>query len=231
MDLRGWHVIDADAGVLWREYQFSKSGKATTFVFRGADGLVVVSPACGLGAAELDVLRDFGNVRALVSNNVLHNLGQRSWRAHFEDAMSYAPSGAIKTLEKKTSGLGFRSLAELPLPAGVRCDDPPGFRSGETIVSVATSKGSAWFTGDLLTNIPKLPKPPLKWLFTLTDSAPGLKLFRVGVPILIKDKRAVRGWAMERLAEDPPAVIVPAHGPAIETAGLGELAKAQIERL
>jgi len=76
MDLRGWHVIDNERAVLWREYNFSKTATATTMVFRGTDGLVVISPGCGLGAAEYDVLRDFGHVSALVANNALHNLGQ-----------------------------------------------------------------------------------------------------------------------------------------------------------
>ena len=231
MDLRGWNLIDADRGVLWREYGFSGKARATTFVFRGADGLVVVSPARGLGASEFDVLRDFGPVTALVANNAFHHLGQREWRAHFKDARCYAPAGTVAKLEKKTQGLGFRPLSDLALPAHARCDDPPGFRSGETIVRVSTAKGAVWFTGDLLTNIGKVPKPPLKWLFTLTGSAPGFKLFRIGVPLLVKDKRAVRAWALAELAKDPPAVIVPAHGRAIETAGLAEQAKEQIERL
>ena len=51
MDLRGWNVIDSERAVLWREYNFSKTATATTMVFRGADGLVVVSPGCGLEAA------------------------------------------------------------------------------------------------------------------------------------------------------------------------------------
>ena len=62
------------------------------------------------------------------------------------------------TLEKKTGNLGFLPLSQLPLPAHVRCDNPPGFRSGETIVSVGTAKGAVWFTSDLLTNIVSLPK-------------------------------------------------------------------------
>ena len=231
MDLRGWNLIDAERGVLWREYGFSGNARATTMTFRGADGLVVVSPARGLGASEFDVLRDFGPVTALIANNTFHHLGQREWRAHFKDARCYAPAGAVEKLDKKTHGLGFRPVSELALPDHARCDVPPGYRSGETIVRVSTAKGAVWFTGDLLTNIPKLPKPPMKWLFTLTDSAPGFKLFRMGVPILVKNKRAVRSWVLDRLAEDPPAVIVPAHGKAIETAGLADQAKRQIERL
>lgn len=36
---------EMERAVLWREYQFGKSAYATTLVFRGTDGLVVVSPA------------------------------------------------------------------------------------------------------------------------------------------------------------------------------------------
>jgi hypothetical protein len=231
MDLRGWNLIDADRGVLWREYGFSGNGRATTFTFRGADGLVVVSPARDLRSSEYDVLSEFGPVTALVANNAFHHLGQREWRAHFKDARSYAPARVVEKLDRKTQGLGFRPLSELALSDQARCDDAPGFRFGETIVRVATPKGTVWFTGDLLTNIGTVPNPLMRWLFSLTDSAPGLKLFRFGVPLLVKDKRAVRTWALEQLANDPPAVIVPAHGKAIETAGLAAQAKAQIERL
>jgi hypothetical protein len=231
MDLRGWNLIDADRGILWREYGFSGNARATTFTFRGTDGMVVVSPARGLGSSEYDVLRDFGPVTALVANNAFHHLGQREWRTHFKDARCYAPARAVEKLDKKTQGLGFRPLSELALPSHARCDDPPGFRSGETIVRVSTAKGPIWFTGDLLTNIAKVPKPPLKWLFTLTGSAPGFKLFRLGVPLLVKDKRAVRTWALDQLGKDPPALIVPAHGKPIEADGLAAQARTQIERL
>src|SRR5687768_8082592 len=48
MQIEGWNVIDEGATVLWREYSFTKGATATTLVFRGVDGLVVVSPGSGI---------------------------------------------------------------------------------------------------------------------------------------------------------------------------------------
>jgi hypothetical protein len=47
-NLGTWTTLDAGAGILCVPYKFG-GGIATTFVFRGAkDGLVVMSPGCGL---------------------------------------------------------------------------------------------------------------------------------------------------------------------------------------
>src|SRR6187402_3213344 len=110
MKIEGWNVVDEAAGVLWREYSFTKGAYATTFVFRGEDGLVVVSPASRMPARELDALAELGPVRALVANNTLHHLGQPEWHARFPDAVSYCPRGAVATLAKKAKGIAFRPL-------------------------------------------------------------------------------------------------------------------------
>lgn len=231
MQVEGWNVIDEKAGVLWREYPFSKGAHATTLVFRGVDGLSVVSPGTGLDARAFDALREFGEVRALIANNSYHHMGQSPWRARFPDAVSYCPPGAVKTLDKKVSGVSFRPLDALALPENVRWEDPPGFKTGEALLSVGTGKGSVWYSGDLLTNIQRTPGPPFKWLFSWTDSGPGFRLFKLGVWLLVKDRKALRAWALGRLAEDPPAVVVPAHGPAVDTGDVAALAKEQLERL
>jgi hypothetical protein len=117
------------------------------------------------------------------------------------------------------------------LPQNVHWEDPPGFKTGEAILSVGTNRGFVWYTGDLLTNIPKLPPPPLKWLLGWTDSAPGFRLFQPAVWLAVNDKPALKKWMLRRLAEQPPAIIVPAHGAAVEDADVAAQAKAQIERM
>jgi hypothetical protein len=103
MSHHGWNIIDAEAGVLWREYRFTGHALATTLVFRGIDrGLVVVSPGNGLSNSEYGALREFGEVRAIVANNSFHHLGQKAWREHFKDAKSYAPPRAVEQLNKNT---------------------------------------------------------------------------------------------------------------------------------
>jgi hypothetical protein len=95
MDLRGWNVIDEERAVLWREYAFTKGAYATTFVFRGTDGLVVVSPGKGLEAADYDVLSQFGEVRALIANNTFHHLGQGPWRERMNALLAEDPPAII----------------------------------------------------------------------------------------------------------------------------------------
>lgn len=232
MSSQRWNVIDADAGVLWREYRFRNEALATTMVFRGTDGgLVVVSPGTGLTDRDYDELAEFGQVRALIANNPLHNMGQRPWRARFKDAQSYAPPGAVQALNKRLPEVGFRSLGELPLPANVRWEDPPGFKTGEAILSVATKQGAVWYTGDLLTNITKLPPPPVRWLLTWSGSAPGFRLFRPATWFLVKDRKALKEWSLRRLAEDPPAIVVPAHGQPVEGPDVAGQAKAELLQL
>jgi hypothetical protein len=231
MDIEGWNIIDDGTLVLWREYSFTKGARATTLVFRGEDGLVVVSPGMGVGDREYDALREHGEVRALVANNVFHHLGQPAWRARFPDAQSYAPKGALKALQKKVHGVPFRPLSELALPAHARCDDPPGLKTGEALFSVRTPKGSVWFTGDLLMNIQRAPAPPLGWLFTWTDSAPGFRLFKPGVWFFVRNRNVLRAWMLERVASDPPSIVVSAHGPAFATGDVAALTRAQLQRL
>jgi hypothetical protein len=231
VQIEGWNVIDRDAAILWREYSFSKSARATTLAFHGADGLVVVSPGTKLEARAFDALADLGKVRALVANNTFHHLGQKAWRERFPEAESYCPPGAVATLEKKVSGVKFRPLSDLALPSHARWEDAPGFKTGETILSVDAKRGPVWYTGDLLTNIQRTPGPPLGWLFSLTDSAPGFRLFKLAVWLLVKDKKALREWMLTRIEEHPPAVVVPAHGPAFEADDAAEQARVQIRRL
>ena len=231
MQIEGWNVIDPDAAILWREYSFSKRARATMLVFRGADGLVVVSPGSNLEPRAYDALGELGPVRALIATNTFHHLGQRAWRERFPEAESYCPPGAVATLQKKVSGVTFRPLSELALPSHVHWQDPPGFKTGETILALDSKRGPVWYTGDLLVNMQQLPPPPIGWLFSLTKSGPGFRLFRLAVSLFVKDKPALREWMLARLDQHPPAIVVPGHGVAFEASDAAEQARTQIRRL
>jgi glyoxylase-like metal-dependent hydrolase (beta-lactamase superfamily II) len=56
-------------------------------------------------------------------------------------------------------------------------------------------------------------------------------LFKLGVWLFVNDKRALKERLTALLAEDPPAFIVPGHGPAVTTATLAAEAKTQIAKL
>ncbi len=230
MDREGWSVLDEDRGVWWREYEFTRGAWATTLAFRGDEGVVVLSPAPALAPRALDAIGALGPVRALVATNGQHHMGQARWRARFPDAESFAPPAALPALGRKLP-VPWRSLAELRLPAHVHWRDAPGFSEGETLLAIEGSRGPIWFTGDLVTNIQRAPGPPLRWLFTMTDSAFGLKLFRLAVWGFVKDRKAVRAFVEQRFAERPPAILVPAHGPPLEAADLHARALAELAKL
>ncbi|MBX3203945.1 MAG: hypothetical protein KF764_02690 [Labilithrix sp.] len=226
-----WNILDDDGRVLYREYRFTKGAYATTFAFRGTDGLVVVSPGSNMDARAYDALREHGEVSALVANNAWHHLGQAAWRERFPDAVSYAPRETVAALAKRAPSISFRPLDELALPEDVHYATPPGFKSGECFFSVRARKGPIWFAGDLFANLPRTPPAPVGWLFSLSGSAPGFRLFKLAAWLMVRDKRAVKEWMLERLASEPPAVVVPGHGPAFEAEDLTALARAQLERL
>jgi hypothetical protein len=216
---RGWNVLERENAILWREYSFG-GGVATTFVFRGAgDGLIVMSPGTGVEPAALDELQTFGKVVALVANNGFHWKGQTLWRKHFPQAKSYAPAQGIDRLAKKLPELGrFEPLDALGPHLGDRATvlDLPGVKVGNAIATVRGTHGSYWYPSDLFANVPKLPSNPiLRLLMSMTDSAPGYRLFRPAVWLQVKDKRAVRDWIDDVMTKASPTTVVPAHGPPV----------------
>jgi hypothetical protein len=221
---RGWHVLDRESAIAWRQYSFGP-GLATTFVFRGAgNGLIVMSPGNGIDDGALDELSELGNVVALVASNAYHWLGQPAWRKRFPDARSFAPKQGIKRLSKKMPGLGpFEPLEALAPLLGDRASvlEAPGLRVGNAFATVRGARGAYWYPSDFLANMPKMP-PQLvfRMLMSMTDSAPGYRLFRPSVWLQVKNKPALRAWLEDHLTKTAPAVVVPAHGPPVDAPDL-----------
>jgi hypothetical protein len=232
-NLGTWTTLDAGAGILCVPYKFG-DGMATTFVFRGAkDGLVVMSPGCGLDGSTLDVLKTHGRVAALVAINGFHHLGQVAWRQHFPDARSYAPAGAIGRLSKRVPSATFEPLEALAplLGDSARVLEPDGL-PGNAFAIVRAPSGTYWYVCDLLFNIPELPKGfVFKTLMSMTNSAPGYRLFRPGVWLQVKDKKSLASWFDRQLSDAPPTTIVPAHGNPVQRPDLVAATRAQIARL
>jgi hypothetical protein len=231
----GWNVLERDGAILWREYKFG-GGVATTFVFRGAgDGLVVLSPGRHPEASALDELGAFGKVVALVATNSYHWLGQPAWRKHFPEARSFAPVQAHDRLAKKLPEFGrFEPLEALAPLLGDRATvvDAPAFKIGNAFATVRGQRGTYWYPSDLLSNIPELPSNfVVKAVMSMTDSAPGYRLFRPAVWLQVKDKAALRAWAEGELAKSAPVAVVPAHGPPVSGADLVESTKALLAKM
>lgn len=232
-DSSGWTLLDRDAGILSRQYKFG-GGLATTLVFRGGgDELIVMSPATGIDAVALDALKEYGRVTAIVANNDFHWLGQATWRKHFPDARSYAPARAIARLTKKAAGIQFEPLEQLlpRLGDAAKVVEPTGLASN-AFAFVRAKSGTYWYASDLLANIPELPKNFIfRTLMSMTDSAPGYKLFRPAVWLQVKDKKGLKAWLEKELADTPPTTMIPAHGGPVQTPNIVEATLALLAKI
>ena len=64
-----------------------------------------------------------------------------------------------------------------------------------------------------------------------SDQVRAFRLFKLAVWCFIKDRRAVKERMTALLAEDPPSIIGPAHGPAVTTANVAAETRTQIAKL
>jgi glyoxylase-like metal-dependent hydrolase (beta-lactamase superfamily II) len=149
----------------------------------------------------------------------------------FPEAESFAPQGCIAPLRRKAPSVPFAPLASLPLPEHVRWREAPGFTTGETLLSVRSASCAVLFVGDVLANIQRMPGPPLRWIFTLTGSAPGLRPFRLANFSFVRDKAAVREHLLSMIEAAPPTLLVPAHGSPVSSPELSEQLVAHVRAL
>lgn len=214
---RGWTIIDEQAGVLSYSYSFGGEGQANCFTARlPSGGLLVISPPSRVADEVIAELEPFGEVEALVANNGYHHLGLGRWREAFPRASCYAALGAIERIGKKSRTAGeLRPLAELApkLGADLAVIEAPTSRAGETWAWAKIDGGYAWYASDILANMERLPSNFLfRFLFKVSKSAPGYRVFNLAVKFIIKDKRAALGAMLDDVRKHPPTVMVPAHG-------------------
>ncbi|MEZ4453031.1 MAG: hypothetical protein R3B09_26460 [Nannocystaceae bacterium] len=222
---QGWTIIDRSAGVLTHEYAFAPKAHANAFTARLADGrLFVVSPPRGMSDEGHAALAEFGEVGAVVANNGFHHLGLRPWRDRYPGARFFAPTDAIPRIRKRNLDAPelepLRALVPL-LGPGAGVHEVADTKCGEMWCWADVAGGSAWYLSDILANMPGLPGNfALKWLFKLTGSAPGYRVFNLALKFTVKDKRAVLRALAAAMKERPPTVVVPAHGPVLRGDGL-----------
>jgi hypothetical protein len=229
-----WTVIDRDAGVLVREYVFGNgSGRANCFAARLPNGqMLVLSPASGLDEAAYSELLAFGELGVVVAINGFHHLGLEPWCERFPNARFFAPSSAIRRIEKKSAFRG--ALEPLSAAAGLFDDDVrvvelEATRMGETYAWAKVADGYAWYTSDLVVNIERLPANPVAaFLFKVTKSAPGLRIFHLAGKVMLKKPKRTYAELAKSMRAHTPRVLVPGHGRVIDR---GEVAARTIELL
>ncbi len=225
---RTWRVFDAATPVLTCEYSFGP-GTANALAVRGAAGIIVVSPPCGIADGVYDELAAYGKVVGLVASNAFHHMGLPAWKARFPEAAIFAPAQSIARVEKHARLRGVRPLADAKDLAGPRVElvDMPHYKTGEVLVRMQTERGLAWYVTDVIMNLPALPPNPIvKVLFSVSGSGPGLRFNNIAPLFMVADKAALRRWLRDEFHKAPPRWILPAHGDLADLSTMPEAATA-----
>lgn len=222
--ISGWTTVAEQPLVLVKEYAFGP-GRANAMAVRLPDGsFMIISPSVEPGA-DADAFAALGGVSALIANNGTHHLGLGPWRAKFPQAVTYAATRAAERIRKKGKNPGqLEPIEKLQSKAGDRIGfvTISGDKIGDVCVRVHTDRGVLFYAGDFIANIHTLPRNPLfKLAFRLTDSAPGLKVFKLFFTFFVADKGAARDALIKELDAHPPAILVPAHGDVVARQDVG----------
>lgn len=230
--MSNWEVLDQESHSLTLEYVFRPGSTSRAFATRFADDeLVIFSPPTGVAPEAYHELNAHGRVTALVAPNGFHYLGLDAALEAFPSAQIFAPEGSARRIAKKRPKLSVRALGELSERASgkTRILDVPGFSTGETWAIVTTKHGPLWYVSDSCFNMPKLPSNfAVRLLLKSTKSAPGLCMNGLGNLFFLKDKKDYKRW-FERELEQPPAILVPAHGGVVRDDTLGTRLRGLVE--
>jgi hypothetical protein len=225
MMIPGWTTLATAPAVLVREYGFG-AGRANALAVALPDRRwMIVSPPPRMSPEEISAFDAHGEVIALVSNNGSHHLGLGPCRGYFPKAVTYAAPASAERIRKKGKDFGqLEAIAELAplLGADVSLLEVDGCKIGDVLVRVRSDEGVVLYASDFIANIQQLPKNVLiRTFFKLTDSGPGLKVFRAFLMFFVKDRRAAIDFLLRELHASPPAILVPAHGDVIARPDLG----------
>lgn len=221
----GWTTLAEVPLVLMHEYSFGP-GTANALAVRLPSGAFLIASA-PVDAAESAgrALRAHGEVAALLAVNGAHYLGLKTAREACPNAVSYAHPSARERIAKQAKDAGpLAPLSELTPHLGdaIEVIAVDGCKIGDVLLRVQTERGTLLYTTDFIANVPALPKNPIfRLLFKLTDSGPGLKIFRIFFMFFAANKRAARDCLVREIEAKPPTILVPAHGAVVEQPNLG----------
>lgn len=179
---------------------------------RLADGSVaVVGP---MRAASPEKRAELGHVSFLLAPNHFHHLGLQAWST--DGATAVASDGARPRLARWTPvDVGGLDALRERLPPHVSLVTPPGLKNGEIWVVA----GDTWVVGDAFFNIPRIPwRSRDGWMYWLLGVGTGLKIGPTFKVVGIGDAKVYYDWLRGRLAEAPPARLLPSHGDVAEGA-------------
>lgn len=182
-------------------------------VYRFANRQLLIYSAIALDKPTLTELETLGTPSYLVVPNRFHRLDAGVYKGRFPALQVLCPEAARRAVEKVVP---VNASVEAVLPTlGVVCHAPPGVRAGEVVLEFALEKGRALVCCDLLFNLRKF-RGWDGWLMRKIGGSVGFfGVTALGKLMLLKDRKAFRGWLERQAARTDLALITVAHGEAI----------------
>lgn len=223
-----WRPLTACGDVRVLKYSWGPANANALAIRLRPGGWLVVSPPLVAPPGVHEELAADGGVHALLAPNAYHYLGQAAWRQRFPTASSWAPSGALDRIAKKTNGARFGHAEDLAreLPANIALIFPEGQKSPDTLLRITSQTGDVvWWLGDLFSNTTPADQIwPLRLLSRLAGSGPGFRRNARPELVYVQHRGAWLSSIRSAITAHPPSVVVPAHGDPIQADAAARMA-------
>lgn len=187
-----------------------------TAVRLATGSLCLYSPVRGLGDAVWDSLKGCGEVTHVLAPNHYHHMGLRECSEAFPGAKLCCSPQAMPRLGDCT-GLTLATLeqAGLELPTGARLLEPPGLKTGEVWIEVASRGQAIWIVTDAFCG-PKVKSAGVADRLEMLGTFP-----RFGVA----DGEIYGAWLSAALDGLELRMVIPCHGSLVVGADLAPQAR------
>ncbi len=211
-----WRPLTACGDVRVLKYSWGPANANALAIRLRPGGWLVVSPPRAAPPGVHEELAADGGVQALLAPNAYHYLGQAAWRRRFPTATSWAPSGALERIAKKTNGAPFGRAEDFvdQLPDNISLVLPAGQKSPDALLCITSQTGEVvWWLGDLFSNTTPADQIwPLRVLSRLAGSGPGFRRNTRPELVYVQHRQAWLASVRSAVLAHPPSVVVPAHG-------------------
>ncbi len=224
-----WQTLESHPEIQVGQYIVPNFVSNSVAIKVNQNDYVLVSPGASLLKDWPDELKNPECKIHIVMPNAWHFMGVKTWQETFKNTVLYASALAKDKLIEKgafTENDNIQVLEELspPLPEAYGLLFPPGHRAGDVwLTKQDNSNSSTWITCDSFLNYQRLSNQPVaRTLQKVLGAAPGLKISQVVKWFILNDKKAFKNWVLEKLKEDMPTTLIPAHGEIAQDKNLKE---------
>ncbi len=178
-------------------------------VHKLASGGLLIHSAIAVDEETLEQMTMQGKPEVMIVPNRFHRMDARVWKERFPNLIVLAPRAAVASVEKVIA-VDATCEERLP-PLGVNVLQPPGVKPFELCYEMETGNGKALVVTDMLMNL-EHRRGLDGWILKALGSTGFFGMTFIGRVLLLKDRKAFKGWLTEQASRREPAAICVAHG-------------------